>query len=233
MGVLFMLCCGALFFTPEVPSHHSGGGALRAVKGVVGDLRNMMKTKGGLLAAIVVFLPLGTGTAQGVLTQAKVAAFWGAGEHEVETVQGLLSGLVTAIGCFAGGWLCHRLRPQTAYASVGLVLALTAVAIAGSPPTVTMYVAWNLIYAFGVGLAYAAFTAVCLDAMGSGSGATKYNVYASLSNFPIWWLGLVLGAAADKWGARTMLVTEAGFAVVGVAMFYIAVALVRRSPRLA
>ena len=86
-----------------------------------------------------------------------------------------------------------------------------------------------MIYSFGVGIAYAAFTAVVLNAMGAGSGATKYNVYASLSNFPIWWLGLTLGVAADKWGARAMLFTEAGFAVVGVLLFAAITARVRRS----
>src|SRR5439155_18254641 len=84
------------------------------------------------------------------------------------------------------------------------------------------YVAWSMIYALGVGLAYAAFTAVVLDAMGPGSGATKYNIFASLSNFPIWWLGLLLGYVAEKGGARgapVMLFTEAALGVAGVAVF--------------
>jgi hypothetical protein len=98
-----------------------------------------------------------------------------------------------------------------------------------SPATVTMYVVWNLAYAFTVGLSYAAFTAVVLDAMGAGSGATKYNIYASLANFPIWWLGLLLGMAAQRWGARRMLLTEAGFGVLGVVAFALALSRVRRS----
>jgi hypothetical protein len=98
-----------------------------------------------------------------------------------------------------------------------------------SPATVTMYVVWNLLYAFTVGLAYAAFTAVVLEAMGSGSGATKYNIYASLANFPIWWLGLVLGVAAQRLGVRRMLFTEAAFGVVGVLVFVAVVARVKRS----
>jgi hypothetical protein len=102
-----------------------------------------------------------------------------------------------------------------------------------SPPTVTMYVIFNLVYAFGVGLAFAEFTAVVLEAMGPGSGATKYNVYASLSNFPIWWLGLVLGMVAGRLGARDMLLTEAGLGVVGVFVFATLGARISRSARLA
>ncbi|MEQ1570687.1 MAG: hypothetical protein ABMA64_33975, partial [Myxococcota bacterium] len=86
-------------------------------------------------------------------------------------------------------------------------------------PGVVAYVGWNLVYAFGVGLAYAAFTAVVLNAIGTKSGATKYNLFASLSNFPIWWLGLALGRIADVQGAEAMLIAEAGFAVVAIALF--------------
>lgn len=219
MGGLFMLCCVALRFTPKHDSAHVHMTSLEAVKGVVRDLGKMLRTKGGLLAAILCVLPVGTGAAQVVLTQADVAAFWGAGAHEVELLQGLTVGAVTAVGCFAGGWLCHRLRPQTAYALIGVGLALIAAGMALSPATVTMYVVWNVVYAFGVGLSYAAFSAVVLSAMGAGSGATKYNVYASLANFPIWWLGLVLGVAGQRWGPRRMLLVEAGFGVLGVAIF--------------
>ena len=87
----------------------------------------------------------------------------------------------------------------------------------------------SLGYAFVIGLAYSAFSAVVLEVMGHGAGATKYNIFASLSNFPIWWLGLVLGVSAEKWGPRGMLLTEAGLGVLGVALFYVAVARVRRS----
>ena len=68
-----------------------------------------------------------------------------------------------------------------------------------------------------------------LEAMGKGSGATKYNIYASASNFPIWWLGLLLGVVAQRYGMRRMLLTEAALGVVGVAVFAVARRQVRRS----
>src|SRR5262249_31078352 len=88
-----------------------------------------------------------------------------------------------------------------------------------TPATVALYVAWNLIYAFAVGLGYATFTAVVLDVLGQGSVATKYNVLASLANFPTWWMGLVLGRIADKHGARAMLYTDAAVGAVAVPVF--------------
>ena len=229
MGALFMICSLALIFTPKKVASHQREGAIVAVQGVVRDLKLMLKTKGGLLAAILCILPVGTGAAQPVLTQAEVAAFWGAGQRHVEILQGLLAGTITAAGCFAGGWLCNRLRPRFAYPCIGILLAAIATAMAVCPATVTMYIVWSLAYAFGVGLSYAAFTAFVLEAMGKGSGATKYNIYASLSNFPIWWLGLLLGVVAQRYGMRKMLLTEAVLGVLGVIVFAAAVMRVRRS----
>jgi PAT family beta-lactamase induction signal transducer AmpG len=143
-------------------------------------------------------------------------------------LQGVVAGLVTAIGCFGGGWLCEHYAPRTVYAAVGVALALVAFGMAVSPATVAMYVAWNLVYSFVVGLAYAAFTAVVLDAIGKGSAATKYNLYATLSNFPIWWVGLVLGSVADRWGAPSMLLAEAALGLLGVGVFGMARAGVAR-----
>src|SRR5262245_51622345 len=103
------------------------------------------------------------------------------------------------------------------------------VGMAGAPRTVAMYVSWNLVDVFASGITNSTFTAVVLDAMGKGSGATKYNVYASLSNFPIWWLGLLLGVTAEKWGAGGMLLVEAAMGVVGLLIFAATVVRVRRS----
>lgn len=229
MGTVFLLCCLALLLTPAVKAHHAGESAKGRIASVARDLWQMLKTKGGLLSAIVCVLPIGTGAAQAVLTQAKVAAFWGAGAEHVELVQGVVSGIVTSVGCFAGGYVCQRFEARRAYAGIGVLLAFVALGMALTPASVATYVVWNLVYAFSVGLAYAAFTAVVLSAIGAGSGATKYNVFASLSNFPIWWLGLALGLAAEKWGARAMLLAEAAAGVVGVVIFTAAQARVRRS----
>jgi MFS family permease len=229
LGALFMACGLALFAVPPVVPHRVTGGPIRATAGVLRDIWLMAKTKGGLLSAFLCFLPIGTGAAQGTLTQAAVASYWHAGADEVAWVQGYTVGLVTAIGCFAGGWVCDKLHPRNAYALFGLILAVVAVGMGATPPTVTAYVVWNLLYAFGVGLAYAAFTAVVLNAIGAKSAATKYNLFASLSNFPIWWLGLVLGRVADVSGPVGMLYTEAALAVVAIALFYGATRVVGRT----
>jgi len=219
MAASFLACIGMLAFVPSIPrTHHAT--ASEAVRGVVTDIAALVRTPGGLLAATLCFVPVGTGAAQGVLTQASVAGEWGAGDHEVALMQGVLAGVITAIGCFGGGWIADRLGPKPAYAAIGLLLAAIAIGMAVCPKTVLTYVVWSAAYSFAVGLAYAAFTAVVLEAIGTRSAATQYNVFASLSNFPIWWLGLVLGQAAQRWGASGMLWTEALIGVAGVALFF-------------
>lgn len=229
LGCLFLMCCFALRATADVEAHRREGGARAAVRGVASDLWAMLKTKGGLLSAILCVLPVGTGAAQGVLTQAKIAAHWGAGADEVALIQGLLAGLITAIGCFAGGWLAQRFHPRVAYAGISLAMAAVASAMANSPGTVAAYVGYSMAYSFAVGLSYAAFTAVVLNVMGGGSAATKYNIFASLSNFPLWWLGLLLGWVADVAGPSFMLFTEAYLGLLGVCIFALATRLVTRS----
>jgi len=219
MGVLFLACCLALLPLPAVPSHAGHVGPVRAVQTVARGFWNMIKTRAGTLTAILCVLPVATGAAQGTLTQSAVARFWGAGAGHVELVQGLLAGLITAVGCFIGGWVCTKMNARAAYAVFGIVLALIAAGMALSPSTVSMYVAWNMVYSLGVGLSYAAFTAMVLVAIGRSAAATGYNVFASLSNFPTWWLGLLLGWTADHHGPRMMLITEAGLGVVGVTVF--------------
>lgn len=222
MGLLFASCCLALFALPEVKGHAASGGVGAAVGEVFRDIGRLARTKGGLLAAIICFLPLGTGAAQGTLAQADVAALWGASDVHVAWVQGYTAAGVTAAGCFAGGYLCDRVHPRTAYAGIGFLLAAVAAVMALGPRTVPAYVGGNLVYAFVVGLAYAAFTALVLNAIGTKAGATRYSLYASLSNFPIFWVGLVLGRVADKLGSTEMLLTEAALGVVGVVAFLVA-----------
>ena len=219
MGVVFLLCCFALLPLPQLPIHKSEGSPLAAVKKVGRDFWVSLKAPLGMLTAFLCILPVSTGAAQGTLAQSAVAAFWKAGAGEVELVQGLLSGLITAAGCFAGGWVCNRINSRIAYALFGIFLALIAIGMAVSPATTVMYIAWNIVYAFGVGLSYAAFTAMVLIAIDKGTAATGYNVYASLSNFPIWWMGLLLGFVAEKTNPRTMLWTEAVLGLIGVVAF--------------
>ena len=233
LGVLTMACCLALTFVPDVPASKSEGTIWQSMRHIGVDVWKALKAREGTLGAVLCFLPVATGAAGGVLAQAEVAEKWGAGDHEVALVQGFLTGGVSMVGCLAGGWVCQKLNPRVAYAVFGAIMAVVTAAMALSPATTTMYVGYNLAYAFVTGLGYAAFSALVFDAIGhEGHAATKYNGFASLSNAPIWYVGLVLAWAETHWGPKGMLFLESGLGIVGIAIFA-AVSLAMRQRELA
>ncbi len=130
-----------------------------------------------------------------------------------------MGGLITAGGCLLGGWICDRGNRQIAYVVFGLLQALCCVAMAYCPHTEIMYIVWTSLYAFTLGLAYAGFSAFVFEAIGRGAAATKFTVYASLSNAPIYYMTIVDGWAQTHYGSSGMLNTEAVFAVFGIVLF--------------
>ncbi len=227
LAALTLACCLPLVMLPEVAAEKATS-VVGTVKKVGFDMWDMIKSPAGLLCAVVSFVPVGTGAAQGVLTQAEVAATWGAGETEVAWVQGFLTGGFAIAGCFAGGAMNARLSTRTAYVVSGLMLAGVAVLMGLAPSIPATYVVFNLLYSFVVGACYATWTGLVLETIGAGAAATKYNGFASLSNTPISYMGLVLAAAHVRLGSRGMLFTEAAMAVAGLLVFGVAVGLVRR-----
>ena len=220
LAVLTLACCLALLFVPEVSASKTEGSVWKGVRGVGRDVWGALRARDGTLGAVLCFLPVATGAAGGVLAQAEVAAQWGAGDREVALVQGFLTGGVSMAGCMAGGWICQKVNSRAAYALFGGIMAAVTCAMALSPKTTTMYVGYNIAYAFVTGLSYAAFSALVFDAIGhEGHAATKYNGFASLSNAPIWYVGLVLAWAETHWGPKGMLMLESGLGILGIVVF--------------
>ncbi len=233
IAALMVACMIPLPFVPEVKAELSRDSVGASIKHVAVDLWSVLKSSNGMLCAALCFLPIGTGAAASVLAQAEVAQFWGAGENEVALVQGFATGVVSMFGCLAGGFICARwLNARVAYAVFGALMAISTALVAIAPRTVLIFVGFNMVYAFITGLSYSAFTAFVLDAIGAGHAATKYNGFASLSNAPIWYTGLLLAWAHTKWGPTGMLATESMMGVAGILLFGVAlVAMKRLSPR--
>ena len=222
LGVGCALCCVALAFVSEPPSALHTGSHRRRLAEVLKDLWYVARSRPGYLALLICFLPIGTGAASNLWSA--VADDWHATADTVALVTGVLNGVVSAAGCLAGGYLADRIDRKTAYAIYGLALAGCAVAMAWAPRTESMYIAFTLIYAFIQGLSYAGFSAVALEAMGLGAAATKYTLFASLSNMPIMLMTMIDGAAHTRWGAGGMLYTEAVIGVIGLVVFIVVTA---------
>jgi MFS transporter, PAT family, beta-lactamase induction signal transducer AmpG len=227
IGGLCLLCALGLFFVREPLPAHRGERLLDSLAFVVKDLWAVARSRLGFLALVLCFLPIGAGAAGGLWSA--VAGDWHASSDTVALVTGVAGGLVSAAGCLAGGWLCDRWNRKAAYAIYGALQAACAVAMALAPRSEAMYVIFTLLYAFITGLTYAGFSAFVLEAMGLGAAATKYNVFASLSNTPIWYMTIVDGWAHGRWGSSGMLELEAASCMLGLLLFVgVVVAMPRR-----
>jgi predicted MFS family arabinose efflux permease len=227
LGVACLLCCIALVFVTEPPAMFRGGKYWRNLVLVFKDLWLVARSRFGFLALLICFLPIGTGAASGLW--AAVADDWHATADTVALVTGVLGGIVSAFGCLVGGYLCDRMNRKTAYALYGLVQAACAIAMAIAPRTEPMYIVFTTIYAFISGLTYAGFSAVVLEAIGLGAAATKYNLFASLSNMPIAYMTVVDGWAHTRWGSSGMLNAEAVISVLAVLLFIAVATMMTRS----
>jgi MFS family permease len=219
-AILAVACLGsaaALLFVEEPEASHGGGGPRARLAEVVRDLRDLARARSGFLALVLCFLPLGSGAASGLWSA--VAGDWKASAGVVALVTGVLAGILSALGCLLGGYLSDLMDRKAAYAVYGVLQALAAVAMSLAPRTEAMYVLFTSLYAVITGLTYAGFSAFVLEAMGRGAAATKYSVFASLSNTPIAYMTRIDGWAHARWGAGGMLRTEAVFGMLGLLAF--------------
>ena len=211
-------CCLALLFIREPVRAPRAAHYGHDLANVGRDLWAVVKSRAGLLALLICFLPLGTGAASGLWSA--VAKDWSASAETVALVTGVGGGIASAIGCFMGGWVCDRMERKNAYALFGFLLALCAVGMAMAPRTELIYIVFTTVYAWISGLSYAGFTAIVLETIGQGAAATKYNVFASLSNMPIAYMIVVDGWAHGRFGAGGMLYVEAAIGVLAIGVFY-------------
>jgi len=226
LGGLCALCCVALLWVDDskpllkVEGHVEAAGR----KGVADNLRaigtdvwELLRSRVGILALMICLLPIGSGAAQNLWST--VADEWHASAGVVAFVTGAMSGLISAAGCLAGGWLCDRMDRKTAYCLFGFLLCVAAAGMALGPRTSDQYTFWTSAYAFVVGLCYAAYCAVVLEAIGKTAAATKFSFLSAFSNLPIMLMTFVDGWVQGKWGTNGMLWTEAVIGVVGIVVF--------------
>lgn len=226
LACVCLLCCFALWFLPE-PESTIREKTLRGTFGnLCQDVWSAAKSRRGFLALFLCFLPIGSGAASNLWSA--VAGDWGATADTVALVTGVLGGILSGAGCLLGGWICDRMDRKTGYVLYGVLQAACAVGMAFAPRSQPMYIFWTCLYAVITGLTYAGFTAFVLEAIGTGAAATKYNVFASLSNAPIYYMTLIDGWAYTRRGAAGMLNTEAGICILGMLLFVAMVAVVNK-----
>lgn len=225
LALLCALCMGPLLLIRE-PTQEPHARAttdtlwmrLRAqARQISAEMLSMVRSRPGLLAMAVCFLPIGSGAASNLWSS--VAGDWGASDDTVALVNGALSGVISALGCVAGGRICDRLPRRLAYCIFGLLQALLALGMSVAPTSEPWFVFFVCAYSFAVGMSYAAFSCLVLETIGLGAAATKYNVLASLSNMPVAYVTYLDGWAHEHHGAAAMLRAEAAAGLLGLLVF--------------
>ena len=227
LGLLCLACCLFLPMVKEPVSNIKVKELSKTLNNLFKDIWDTVKVRAGILGLFLCLLPFGTGAAGSLF--AAMANEWHASADTVAIVTGVTGGIITSVGCLFGGWLCDIINRQLAYVLFGAFQAVCAVGMAFCPHSPLFYIVWTLAYSFANGMAYAAFSAFVLEAICRGAAATKYNLYAGVSNIPIFLVTIIDGWANKHYGSEGMLNFEALSAVVGIVLFFLVKAAMRPS----
>jgi MFS family permease len=223
MGTLMLACGLPLLRLPEpIAMGHRVGEAMRALGR---DLKSIALSRTGVLGIVICLSPVGAGAASNYF--GPNADAWQASADTVALVTGVLGGVVQAGGALTGGWVADRLGRRNGYALGGALTALSGIAMALAPHNHGAYIVFTLVYTFFNGLASAGFAGLVLETIGGGAVATKYNIFASLSNLAVSYCTRLDGRAQTRWGPNGMLFTDAGLTFAGIAVLLVFAAVLK------
>ncbi len=230
MAVLTLACAAALPLVKDSAATERSPGFdfVANARSAGKDLWEVARSRMGLLAILVCFLPIGSGGAGNLWSV--VASDWHASAATVALVTGAVTGIVSAGGSLLGGFICDRMDRKWAYCLFGALQALCALAMAAAPHTESSFVVFTTLYALATGLCYTGYAAVVLEAIGKGAAATKYSLLASLANMPLSWMTVVAGYSQTHWGNNGMLQAEAAIGGLALLVFALAAKVAQRRP---
>ncbi len=192
---------------------------LNEIKILGKDIYAMIKIPVALFVMILIIMPIGCGAMANLWSA--VAIDWKTGVDIVVLVTGLLTGVVSAIGCVVGGLIADKWGVWVAYLGCGVICALVTILMAIMPEEPVIYITGVLVYGFSMGMIYAAFTAIIFFVIGKKHVATKYSLLASLGNLPVVYMTTFDGWMHDKFNSRIMLSAEAAVGILFVVIFYL------------
>ena len=178
LGLLCLSCCGALVMVREPAHAHRAPRLLSTIGNIWRDVLGLARSRTGILAFVLLLLPMGTGAAGNLW--AAVAGDWKAGADLVALATGVASGAVSVIGALAMGRLCDRFGAKSSYLVGAAVMGGIALAMAAAPRTPAMFAVFTLAYALSNGAMYASFAAVMLEAI-SFAAITVFVGFATMT----------------------------------------------------
>ena len=225
-GVCFL--CAAPLLWMRVPRAFRHAEMQGRVAEVGLSLWTLLRSRRGVLVSLMVVMPAALGAASNLF--AAVAADWRASADLVAVVTGVCGGVVTILGCVAGGYLCDRAPRRTVYILASVACSLGEAAMALTPHTPVWFGAMILGNGFLLGIAWAAVSAVIFECLGTSGAATVASVLTSLACLPVVVMTAVVGRVQTTYGSTAMLLAEAIVAVVSIAAYAALDILWRPSP---
>ncbi|HSQ95564.1 MAG TPA: MFS transporter [Croceibacterium sp.] len=223
LALMCFVCWAGVLFLPRLDRTAKAPSYLRELLNVALDVWSVAKSRLGYLALVIMVLPI----ASGAVPWSAVAKEWHAGGDLVALVNGVAGGLASMVGAMLAGWVCDRMDVKRAYCLFGILVGLAAVAMIALPRTPTVFTAFVLLYSAMVGMGYAGYAAIVLEAIGKKSPATNWNLMAALSNIPIAVMSTFDGWVHDKYGTNAMLLGELVLPAIAILGFGVLVLVTR------
>ena len=178
-------------------------------RGLGHDVWDVLRSRATLIGLVFFLSPVGSSAVANLISS--VGPDYHATDSQVAWVSGLAGGLLSALGCVIGGFVCDRMNRMTAYALAGLLSAVFSVWMALGPATPFTYAGGYTGYALASGIAYAAFTALELDVLGKRRHAagTAYSLLGASGNLPIVYMTWLDGVGYKYAGARGLMGVDA------------------------
>jgi len=217
-AMVFLPALAALAIFEEPSPHLAPAVLFRALGRDVWELLRAPATWAGL----VFFLsPVGSAAITNLISS--VGPDYHASDAQVAWVSGIAGGLLAALGCMLGGFICDRMSRMAAYALAGLLSAVFSAWMALGKASPFTYTGGYAGYALSAGIAYAAFTALELEVLGKRRHAagTAYSLLGSSGNLPISYMTWIDGAAYKRSGARGLMGADALANAVGALLLLV------------
>lgn len=205
LSISMLVCAAALYFVPQVYSEKERT-LKEGFKTIALDVKKLFRSPIAIFTTAMIMTPIGIGAASNIWSSA--ANDWKVTADTVALTTGVISGCASAIGCVCGGWVADKMGRWWAFFGSGTSMAIVTLVMGISNFTPFTYVGGVLFYAFILGCANAAFSAIVLHAIGNGLASTKYALLSSIGNIPPVYMTIFDGWLHDKYNVTTMLLGE-------------------------
>jgi PAT family beta-lactamase induction signal transducer AmpG len=190
---LIALPAAAAFLIEELPAQRRALAPLFA--DLFRDLKDVLMSHRTWLGLVFFLSPVGSAAVGNLISG--LGPDYHAPASEVMWISGIAGGLLSALGSFAGGYVCDRMNRMLAYALSGALGSVCAFYLAFAPPSAWTYGLGYSGYALAAGFAYAVFTALVLEVLGRRRHAagTAYSLFVATGNVPILYMTWLDGVA--------------------------------------